>query len=119
MKSSHRSDLNLIGGCHRKEMNMTREEAIQVLKNTAWLGANEDREATEEAVDMAIEALQGGDAETSIPTGTWEEKYISDDDCIWTRRRFYCSSCGKWNTYGKTDFCPHCGAKMYKEGDPE
>ena len=37
---------------------MTREEAIQVLKNTAWLGANEDREATEEAIDMAIEALQ-------------------------------------------------------------
>ena len=41
---------------------MTREEAIQVLKNTAWLGSNEDREATEEAIDMAIEALSSANA---------------------------------------------------------
>ena len=95
---------------------MTREEAIARLE--ANRGAFVFKE-TNEALNMAIKALQGGDAKTSIPTGTWEEKYISDDDCIWTRRRFYCSSCVKWNTYGKTDFCPHCGAKMYKEGDPE
>ena len=37
---------------------MTREEAIYVLKNAAWLGSDKDREATEEAVNMAIEALQ-------------------------------------------------------------
>lgn len=37
---------------------MTNEEAIYALKNTAWLGSDKDREATEEAVDMAIEALQ-------------------------------------------------------------
>lgn len=37
---------------------MTREEAIYRLKNTAWLGTNADREETEQAVDMAIEALQ-------------------------------------------------------------
>lgn len=36
---------------------MTREEAIARLKNTAWLGSNNDRESTEEAVRMAIEAL--------------------------------------------------------------
>lgn len=36
---------------------MTREEAIEVLRNTAWFGFDKDREATEEAVDMAIEAL--------------------------------------------------------------
>lgn len=36
---------------------MTREEAIHRLKNTAWLGTNKDREETEQAVDMAIEAL--------------------------------------------------------------
>jgi hypothetical protein len=37
---------------------MTREEAIYRLKNTAWLGTDEDREQTEQAVGMAIEALQ-------------------------------------------------------------
>lgn len=42
---------------------MTREEAIYRLKNTAWLGTNADREETEQAVDMAIEALQREEAE--------------------------------------------------------
>jgi hypothetical protein len=42
---------------------MTREEAIHRLKNTAWLGTNKDREETEQAVDMAIEALQREEAE--------------------------------------------------------
>lgn len=37
---------------------MNKEEAIYRLKNTAWLGSDDDREATEKAVDMAIEALQ-------------------------------------------------------------
>lgn len=37
---------------------MTRGEAIHRLKNTAWLGSNDDRVTTEEAVEMAIEALQ-------------------------------------------------------------
>lgn len=44
--------------------------------------------------------------------GTWEFRMVEDDECIWTRRRFYCSACGRWNTYGKSDFCPVCGAKM-------
>lgn len=37
---------------------MNREEAIYILKNAAWLGTDEDREETEQAVEMAIEALQ-------------------------------------------------------------
>lgn len=37
---------------------MTKEEAIYRLKNTAWLGTDKDREETEQAVDMAIEALE-------------------------------------------------------------
>lgn len=37
---------------------MTREEAIYRLNNTAWLGSDDDRVATEEAVQMAIEALK-------------------------------------------------------------
>ena len=36
---------------------MTREEAIYELKNAAWLGTDHSRARTEEAVDMAIQAL--------------------------------------------------------------
>ena len=30
-------------------------------------------------------------------------------------RRFYCSECGSWQTYGYTRFCCDCGAPMEKE----
>ena len=36
---------------------MTREEAIYELKNAAWLGTDHSRARTEEAVEMAIQAL--------------------------------------------------------------
>ena len=26
--------------------------------------------------------------------------------------RYYCSKCGEWNSYGKTNYCMNCGAKM-------
>lgn len=34
------------------------EEAIRILKNTAWLGSNDDRDKTEEAVKVVEEALK-------------------------------------------------------------
>ena len=37
---------------------MTREDAIEILKNSAWLGTDEHREETEKAVEMAISALE-------------------------------------------------------------
>lgn len=37
---------------------MTRDEAINRLQNAAWLGTDRDREETEKAVGMAIEALK-------------------------------------------------------------
>ena len=41
-----------------------------------------------------------------------------DDRRSWTRVRFICSECGKWQSYGETDYCPRCGAKMdVKKGD--
>ena len=36
---------------------MTNEEAIDILRNAAWLGTNTNREQTGEAVEMAINAL--------------------------------------------------------------
>ena len=37
---------------------MTNEEAINVLRNAAWLGTNEQREEVEQAVEVATKALQ-------------------------------------------------------------
>lgn len=37
---------------------MNTHEAIKILRNTAWLGTNEDREKTEQAVEVVAEALE-------------------------------------------------------------
>lgn len=44
-------------------------------------------------------------------TGTWSEEYDPNDD-LFFRRKYRCSACGDWNTYGFTRFCPACGARM-------
>lgn len=48
---------------------------------------------------------------TDPPQGEWEGRIVGDCG-PWLRRRFYCSNCGNWNTYGMTMYCPDCGAKM-------
>lgn len=45
---------------------MTNEEAIQYIRNAAWLGANEDRDKIEEAVELAVEALKAQDRQAII-----------------------------------------------------
>lgn len=59
-----------------------------------------------EAADT-IEAL-------TKPVGTWTEKIVLDENgkFDFCSRRFYCSACGVWNSYGKTKNCPECGARM-------
>ena len=37
---------------------MNTQEAIKILRNTAWLGTNEDREKTEQAIEVVAEALE-------------------------------------------------------------
>jgi hypothetical protein len=44
-------------------------------------------------------------------TGVWSEEYDPDEDPFF-RRKFRCSACNGWNTYGFTRYCPECGAKM-------
>lgn len=51
-----------------------------------------------------------------VVRGTWTEKIDNDEDPIF-RRKYECSACGKWNTYGKSDFCPNCGADMRQKGE--
>jgi len=47
---------------------------------------------------------------TDPKIGHWTRNV--DNSRRWDKVRFYCSECAGWQTYGKTDFCPHCGAKM-------
>jgi hypothetical protein len=55
----------------RKEIAMTNDEAINTLKNAAWLGWSEQAEKVSEAVQMAVEALK-----TQLP------KEDTTSDCI-------------------------------------
>lgn len=72
---------------------MDREEAIYILKNAAWLGTDEDREKTEQAIDMAIEALSQPNYETDTEvrlavTNRKKEKVIL------------------WDAYGEVEYYP-------------
>lgn len=55
---------------------MIEEDALYILRNTAWLGSNEKREEVEEAIETLAEALglQQSDAEAKAK----EEKEIKD-----------------------------------------
>ena len=44
-------------------------------------------------------------------TGTWSEEYDPNDDPFF-RKKYRCSACNGWNTYGFPRYCPDCGAKM-------
>lgn len=55
----------------------------------------------------AIEALQ-----SQLPKrGEWIDRYDEDDKPFF-KRKYVCSACSHWNTYGKSKYCPNCGAKM-------
>lgn len=90
---------------------MTREEAIVQLR--LGPGINEDvSEKYNDAVDMAIEALQ------DRPTGKWIIKYGAHSDVL--VKECYCDQCGKrgglatmlFDDRPLPNFCGHCGADM-------
>lgn len=93
---------------------MTREEAIERLKNIAWLYGSVEREQNIEAIDMAIEALS-----VDGPQGKWIKEYNGDGwNDYWD---YKCSNCGKvYERAGAilydANFCPNCGKRM-KGGD--
>lgn len=57
-----------------------------------------------------IKAIPAAEVEP-IVCGEWEERVVEEADG-WSRRRFYCSACGDWQTYGKPPRCCYCGAHM-------
>ena len=42
-----------------------------------------------------------------------------DNNRTWDCKRFICSSCKDWQTYGKTRYCPNCGCPMEKENEQD
>ena len=50
--------------------------------------------------------------------GRWIEHYKSDAPPT-LKERWICSWCGNVQTYGITDYCPNCGAKMDEGKDNE
>ena len=84
--------------------------------------------------EAAIDAIMGQPTETNYPVwfagiiekikpadvrpavkGRWETVITGKDSLDphgLFRRRYYCSACNNWQTYGKTDFCLNCGAEM-------
>ena len=89
-----------------------RADAIEALEDNKSDWDNDYNRPIEKDI-QSLKALPS--AETV--QGEWEEKII-EGDSVWTRHRYYCSVCGGWNTYGKSDYCPDCGARM-KGGDTE
>jgi len=91
---------------HIRRDDMTIEDAKQRLLNTAWLGTNEDRETTEEAVRVLIKAV-----EQQPKTGHWiyDRTRDWDGEC-----KYECSECGMGSDVDYA-YCMRCGAKMESE----
>ena len=116
-------------GQEENEQSLTIKEAMKAIETAPTVDAAEVikkmlEDATEaffEKNEHLIDKWVLGAAEDEIedaPTmeierhGTWTERYMEDDECRFTRHRWYCSECGKWQTYGKSKYCLNCGAKM-------
>ena len=61
---------------------MTREEAIYLLRNTAWLAPSGTLEPVEEAVDMAINALEAMDNARNMVQHVGNVDLISREDAM-------------------------------------
>ena len=94
---------------------MTREEAIDTLKNGLWW----DRKQLDEAIDIAIAALRPISRERveKVWRGKWKYSHTSEIDHFAVVK---CSKCG-YEAFAISlfvkdgNFCPSCGAPMTDE----
>lgn len=94
---------------------MTREEAIDTLKNGLWW----DRRRLDEAIDIAIAALRPVSREQveKVWRGKWKYSHTSEIDHFAVVK---CSKCG-YEAFAISlfvkdgNFCPSCGAPMTDE----
>ena len=47
----------------------------------------------------------------TAPVGAWRIDIDKSRD-LFDWRRFYCPACGRWQTYGESEYCPLCGARV-------
>lgn len=88
---------------------MTREEAIDTLKNGLWW----DRKQLDEAIDIAVSALRPVSRERVEKV--WRGKWIHAMPILGSGdEEIRCSKCGNITGF-ETDFCPYCGNPMTNE----
>lgn len=90
-------------------MTMTREEAIEILKQYSLYSPTSQ---IEDALDMAIEALR------DRPKGEWIKKQVFNPELDKYVPLIECSVCGYEPYFGgsesKFNYCANCGARMEK-----
>lgn len=100
---------------------MTREEAIDTLKNGLWW----DRRRLDEAIDIAISALRSVSREQveKVRHGRWIPSDMGGGE---PDEAYICSECGEpWTLIdgnpaeNNMRYCPNCGARMDKEDEHE
>lgn len=92
--------------------NITPEESESLQKAIKALEPCEDcntRKMLEEDIDPTNCPFECG-VKQEPKQGHWIIDV--DNNRHWDKRRFYCSECGHWQTYGETDYCPKCGSRM-------
>ena len=82
-------------------------DANKIQWYSKWLISDDKRVF---AYKNEIDNIPAADVE-EVKHGEWIEQYDADDDPLF-RRKWVCSVCGEWQTYGTTKRCPECGAKM-------
>lgn len=90
---------------------ISRQAAISFIENVPYI---KDHQNMGDLIKKWLEQIPTVQPEQK--TGKWEKRFFPDDDPYF-QVRYYCTACECWNTYGETEFCPHCGAKMEGEND--
>lgn len=57
-----------------------------------------------------LKAVKSADV-APVRHGRWEDEFKEDAEAF-VKHRYVCTACSNWQTYGKTAYCPNCGAKM-------
>ena len=92
-------------------MYIKREDALDIIGS--WRMSPDGDRAYQEIAELPTKNVQ------SAEHGKWEYKVVLDENgkMDFCSRRWYCSVCGEWQTYGQSAYCPNCGADMLEVDD--
>lgn len=86
-----------------------REDALKAVDDIVCDAGDAER-TCDRIIDLPSEDV------APVRHGRWIEHYKSDAPPT-LRSRWTCSWCGNVQTYGATDYCPNCGARMDGENN--